>query len=295
MDYDYLPVSNGSGDAALMTIETDRLAGVATIDVDTIVNVPTKFIGTWGTLGANNLITPSTKRDFKGRLVDLDVVIEAMETGSVDNGNTAGQVIIIKPNSSWSNRIASFVKNATGFGTPEALSASTLTTSGNATVGGNATVTGNLAVTGTIPSARLFNPYKFHVYCGANWTDGNNAFAVAPLNVKTFDTNNNWSTVDFSYTAPVNGYYQFSGCVRTHTKNGAGVDVVLLKNSLVIIPGHSDVPVGYDGDFQQGKTVAGLIYLTAGDVIKLASYGGGYTALGGTNSTFLSGFLVSTT
>jgi len=159
MNYDYLSASNGSGDAALMTVQSERLAPAAIIDVDTVTNVPAKFIGTWGTLGANGLITPASKRDFRGRVSGSDIIIDAMEPGFTDNGNTIGQKIIIKPNTGWSNRIATWIKNASGNGTPEAgtfasLTASAITAvstalSGALTVAGNADITGNLTVTGT--------------------------------------------------------------------------------------------------------------------------------------------------
>lgn len=157
--YDFLSVSNGSGDAALMHIETDRLTGATTIDVDTVTNVPAKFIGTYGTIGPDGLITAASKRDFRGHTSGGNLVIDAFEPGSTDAGNTAGQVVIVKPNTGWADRVATFIKNATGNGTPEAgtfaaLTAAAITAvsaaiSGALTVGGNATVTGNLEVTGT--------------------------------------------------------------------------------------------------------------------------------------------------
>lgn len=118
-DHQFLKVSDGNGDAALVHVSDNRLAGAATIDVDTVANVPAKFIGTWGTVGANGLITPATKRDFMGHVDGADLVIDAMAPGNTDDGNTAGQVIIIKPNTHWSNLVASFVMNAKGYGTPE--------------------------------------------------------------------------------------------------------------------------------------------------------------------------------
>lgn len=159
MNYDFLSVSNGSGDAALMHIESDRLAGSATIDVDTVTNVPAKFIGTWGTLAANGLIDPSTKRDFRGHVSGADIIIDAMEPGFVDDGNTEGQIIIVKPNTGWANRVANFIKNATNNGTPENLWAAAFTaasaaiagalSAASAAISGNLTVGGNIEVTGT--------------------------------------------------------------------------------------------------------------------------------------------------
>lgn len=205
MNYDYLPVSDGNGDAALMHIEADRLAGSATIDVDTVTNVPAKFIGTWGTLGANGQITPASKRDFRGHLSGGDVIIDAMEPGFTDDGNTEGQVIIIKPNTGWANRIATFIKNATGFGTPESVTfadvaaedvtADSLAVSGNADVDGNLEVGGNVAVTGTtrvvpatVASAGTINP-STQVY------DVTALAVPATINVPTFTPANGMSFI----------------------------------------------------------------------------------------------------
>lgn len=81
--------------------------------------VPAKFIGTYGTLLASGLLDPTTKRDFKGHVSGSDLVIDAFEPGNVDAGNLQGQVVIVKPNTGWANRVAKFIQNATGTGTPE--------------------------------------------------------------------------------------------------------------------------------------------------------------------------------
>lgn len=155
-DYDYLPASNGSGDAALMHIMASRTVGSTTIQVDAITNVPTKFIGTYGTLLPSGLIDPTDKRDFKGHTIDsTHIGIDAFEPGSTDNGNTAtGQVVVVKPATGWANRVASFIKNATNFGTPENLyaaiiNAASAVLTGALSIGGDLTVTGNTALTGT--------------------------------------------------------------------------------------------------------------------------------------------------
>jgi hypothetical protein len=166
MNYDFLKASNGSGDAALMHVQTLRLAGSATIDVDTIVNVPTKFIGTWGTLLSNGLIDGATKRDFRGHVSGSDLVIDAMEPGSTDGGNTVGQVVVVKPTTGWTNRVAGFIMNAKNLGTPEALYVSDLT-AGNITastysINNSAYLDGqsNATFRYTLQAADFTNTYK---------------------------------------------------------------------------------------------------------------------------------------
>lgn len=105
-DLEYLSVSDGTGDAALMHVTASRLAGATTLLVDTVANVPAKFIATVGTLLSTGFIDPSTKIDFKGHLDSGHLVIDGLEPGSSDTGNDEGQVVVIKPNSGWANRVA---------------------------------------------------------------------------------------------------------------------------------------------------------------------------------------------
>lgn len=156
-DYDFLSVSNGSGEPALMHVNgSGRVAGATSIPVDTITNVATKFIGTYGTIAANGFMDPTTMRNFKGHTSGSSLIIDAFEPGAgTDLGNTAGQVVVIKPTTGWANRVASFIKNATGFGTPENVTFATATVaglvnSGDASVGGNQTVIGNSTINGNL-------------------------------------------------------------------------------------------------------------------------------------------------
>jgi hypothetical protein len=152
-DYDYLPASNGSGDAPLMHVTGTRAIAATSIAVDSVTNVPTKFIATYGVLGSDGLITAASKRDFKGHVSGSTLVIDAFEPGSADNGNAIGDVVIIKPNSGWANRVAAFIKNAANFGTPEAVTfsavqtdtVSELTASNGVTVAGLRIKSGALA------------------------------------------------------------------------------------------------------------------------------------------------------
>jgi hypothetical protein len=128
-DYDYLPVSDGTGDAPLVHLTANRPNGSSVFTVDSVTRIPAKFIGTVGTILSTGFIDPATKQDFKGHVSGGTLVIDGWEPGSSDPvaGNTSGQVIVIKPNTGWSNRVAQFIKNATGLGTPEPHTISTLT------------------------------------------------------------------------------------------------------------------------------------------------------------------------
>lgn len=126
-DYDYLQVSDGTQDAALMHIEAPRTIGATVIVVDGVVGVPQKFIGTMGTQLASGLIDPATKADFKGHLSTGTLVIDGFEPGSVDAGNTVGQIVIIKPNTVWANLVAQAILASFGRGVVATASSATPT------------------------------------------------------------------------------------------------------------------------------------------------------------------------
>lgn len=112
MDYSDLLVSNGDGDAALMRVSAPRLTGATSLNVDTIANVPTKFIGTYGTLLSTGKIDPATKVDFLGHVSGSALVIDEFLPGSTDNGNSEGQVVVIKPNTSHTNAMVNLARVA---------------------------------------------------------------------------------------------------------------------------------------------------------------------------------------
>lgn len=155
MDYDYMKASDGTGDAPLMHVQADRSPGSSTLSVDTITKVPAKFIGTVGTPLPSGLLDPATITNFKGHTNAGALQIDSYEPGSTDVGNVAGQVVIIKPTTSWANRVAQFMMNYSGLGTVQnafvaALQAVSVTTSGNSTVGGSQSVSGNQTIGGNI-------------------------------------------------------------------------------------------------------------------------------------------------
>src|SRR5665213_3663672 len=112
LDQTYLQVSDGTGDASLMHITSNRSIGSTVIDVDTVVGIPAKFIATSGTLLSTGFMDPATITNFYGHLSGSTLVIDGFVTGSSDVGNTSGQVVTIKPNTVWANMVAALVAQA---------------------------------------------------------------------------------------------------------------------------------------------------------------------------------------
>lgn len=110
MDYSFLSVSDGTGEAVIANIETDRAIASVTLDVDSVDNFPAKFIAAAGTKLVTNYIDPSTMTVFYGHLDGGDIIIDGFAPGYADAGNTDGQIVVIKPNTYWADEIVEMAK-----------------------------------------------------------------------------------------------------------------------------------------------------------------------------------------
>lgn len=110
LDQTYLRVSDGTTDASLMTVQADRSIGSTILEVNTIVGIPEKFIATSGSVNAQGFIDPDTATNFYGHLNGLNLEIDGYAPGSSDGGNTAGEIVVIKPNTAWANMVAQSVE-----------------------------------------------------------------------------------------------------------------------------------------------------------------------------------------
>lgn len=109
LDNTYLKVSDGGGDAAMMHVINPRSINATTISVDTVANVPEKFIATYGELLPSGFIDPATAVNFYGRLSGSDLEIDGFLPGTTDNGNSVGDVVVIRPNTFWANQLVSYL------------------------------------------------------------------------------------------------------------------------------------------------------------------------------------------
>ena len=109
---DYIYASNGSGEAPRLTITSARAPLATTLSVDSVTNIPDKFVATTGTLNVTTgIIDPATVRVFKGSKSGSDITIDEFAPGYVDDGNTVGQVVVIKPTTEWANIIGDSLAN----------------------------------------------------------------------------------------------------------------------------------------------------------------------------------------
>lgn len=107
--------SDGSGNASIATVQSTRSPGATTISVDTVSGIPTNFYGSMGTPHTFTdpitseeitVISEATAVDFEGHVDGSDLEIDAIGDGYVDDGSSAGDIVIIKPTSNYANNIA---------------------------------------------------------------------------------------------------------------------------------------------------------------------------------------------
>lgn len=146
-----------------------------------------------------------------------------------------------------------------------------------------------LKPTSPVTAVGIHNPYKFSVYRNAAATTGAAAFAKITFDTKVFDTNGNFASG--TYTAPVNGYYQFSAAMQV-SPGGVSRECALelYKNGSAIFrfgDGTSTADMGMCG--------SAPVQLNAGDTVEVYAYGSAAVNLvvGAPKYTYLTGFLVS--
>ncbi len=110
MDYSKLSASDGTGEAVVANIENDRIVGATTIDVDNVDNWPNSFIFVTGTKNPNNYISNASMTIGYGHLDAGNIVIDSYAPGYTDIGNTAGQIVVIKPNTEQVNQMVALAR-----------------------------------------------------------------------------------------------------------------------------------------------------------------------------------------
>ena len=106
----------------------------------------------------------------------------------------------------------------------------------------------------------LSNPYKFRAYRNASLTPTASAATKTPFDSEDYDTNGNFASG--TYTAPVNGFYRFSGRLATTTTR---FFISLYKNSVEVARGNDCTIVNSN----IGSIVTTELQLTAGDTVEL--------------------------
>lgn len=142
------------------------------------------------------------------------------------------------------------------------------------------------------------NPYKFSVYPASTVAISTATQKIA-LNTEVFDTNNNFDTASYRYTAPVAGFYQINAQGRMGSAGMGSTEnatLGLYKNGSQLAV--SDKINGSNDSARIATpNISKLVQLAAGDYLELyALMGGVYRDIvAGPIATFMDGYLVSRT
>lgn len=193
MNYAALSASNGNGEAVRATVQSVRNIGSTAILVNATTNWPTgQFIATTGKLLANGTLDPTTAQVFYGTAANTTITITSFAPGYTDKGNSVNDVVVVKPSTEWANTIGSFIANATGNGTPQALSASSLVLPAH-----------------SITPAQVAIPPILRAYYNADHVGPDNTWYVSP--VQLTDTNlGGWVADGQGWIVPIAGNYLVS-------------------------------------------------------------------------------------
>lgn len=151
---------------------------------------------------------------------------------------------------------------------------------------------------GAVAGAPVFNPYKFSVYCSTSPALSAGVPLRMPLDTKNFDSNGNFDIVtNHRYVVPVAGTYWINGQVSIGVSGiaaGAYGLPYIFKNGAEAKRGLQLTGSG-TGSSILNLQVADLFQLAAGDDIELwaDTSDTGRNVTGGSNFTYMSGFLVS--
>lgn len=138
-------------------------------------------------------------------------------------------------------------------------------------------------------ASKLSNPYKFSVYRVAVLTVVSSA--LVPMDNKSFDTGNNYSTATGLFTTPVAGFYYFAGQItNSGTPSYSWAD--LLVNNISVRRGNRNSSSNTNGI---QVAVSGLLLLAVGDTVGIGVTNGISSALEVADKLkcYFDGFLVS--
>lgn len=287
MNYSALLASDGEGEAVRATVQSPgRDIGSSSIPVNALTNWPTgPCIITTGTLQANNTI--ASPQVFYGTASGTSVTIGSFAAGYTDLGNSAGDVVVIKPCTEWANLVGTHINNITGGGTPEPVTASTLGVTGAITFAG--------AIGGAGYSmATMYNPYKFRAYRG-NALSIPNGENLIIFDTKNYDTGNNYSTSTGKFIAPITGFYHFSSRIGLSPYATTSYAISLYKNGNPCSNGN-EWETNTSNNI--GLLVMDSLELSAGDYIQvyvLNGNSGNTVIFPTTEDVYFNGFLISAT
>lgn len=246
-----IKASDGSGNAAVATVQTLRAAFSTTIDVDTVQGFPTTFMGSMGTphtfvdpITAETItvISEDTAVDFEGHVDGSNLEIDTIAPGYTDGGSAVGDIVIIKPTTEWADNVAAVIAvshNDDGTIKNDAITSETLFTDNVDPVKRAGELMFNHVATGCVWSADAAGSTRAaSMTAGVVYIAGKR-LTVAAVNARTFtaskDTyvdfhDNSDGTAAVTYTEVTNNAASPSAL----TGGGTFADATHIRNAIVV-------------------------------------------------------------
>lgn len=149
---------------------------------------------------------------------------------------------------------------------------------------------------GVITPVKWSNPYCFSAYASSGTSISDNSPTKVDFATENYDLNNNFASS--TYTAPVDGIYNFTGRVEYATSISGGVAsyVAIYVNGSLKIKG---VQFGVSATETSSACIAsGDVQLSATDTVEIYAFqnsDGAETTVAAANSTWFCGHLVAAT
>lgn len=163
----------------------------------------------------------------------------------------------------------------------------------------DANVTTAKIADGAVTPVKFSNPYKFRVYRSTDKAISGSVWTNATFDTVDFDTNSNFDLAStHAYIVAVTGYYYINGQIGV---SDAGISTGSMQGALYKNGSPLDYSTVMKASGDAGAIlrarVGDLYHLTAGDTLDLYAFitEGGRAIQGGSQYTFMSGFLVSQT
>lgn len=293
---EFLYASDGTGEAVRAVVTGTRIISSTTLEVDSVNNFPDSFVATVGTLNiSTGIIDNSTVTIFKGHLDAGDIIIDEIAPGYADNGNSIGQVVVLKPNTFWADTLANVLSVA--HNNDGSLKNNAVTTN---VIADDAVTAPKLVGIDKSNLTTDSNPYKFSVYKSANQTGlTDNTFNKVTWDSERYDTNNNFASS--TYTAPVAGFYHIGAYLQFQFSGGttgiSSIASIYINGVEARRADGNSTNTGINSLMM--NQVSDIFQLNATDTVDIYAYAdvssGTFSVIGGSLASRFFGFLVSRT
>lgn len=150
----------------------------------------------------------------------------------------------------------------------------------------------NANYTESLDVSKQVNPYKFSAYMGSTQSTVASTWTKLQMNTEEYDTNSNYSTSTYGYTAPVTGYYFFTVMAEIFSQAGLPFLVGFSKDGTTEYLRGQEIP-NTTGNITLSATH--LIKLTAAEILYPMYYSSSASKIlqSGTVVSKFSGILVA--